>query len=342
MPKKQLRHQGIDLLRLISVVMVIGIHTSGGYFIDASTLCERWQAMPWYALSVGAVPLFVMMSGAFMLQSSRSISNLDNLYRRDIARKILLPLLFWTIAYHLWFRLKEGSWQPFSWHHLWFLVMLAELYAITPMLRSFCTQIESGSRSRRKGSWGLLILIGASYLLALSLDIYSRSVGVTHGFLLWWAIYLPFYLAGYLIYRSANRHPSRGVWIALLIISLALYGATLISIPMGSSRVSMILLESSLSPLIMLKVIPLFALACRWHPRGRFTSRISSLYPFIMGIYLTHLAILNIVSKSLLILLPGIQDYPIINIPIRVLLVALISLGATILLRKIPVLRAFL
>ena len=61
-----------------------------------------------------------------------------------------------------------------------------------------------------------------------------------------------------------------------------------------------------------------------------------------MGIYLTHLAILNIVSKSLLILLPGIQDYPIINIPIRVLLVALISLGATILLRKIPVLRAFL
>ena len=210
------------------------------------------------------------------------------------------------------------------------------------MLRSFCTQIESGSRSRRKGSWGLLILIGASYLLALSVDIYSRSVGVTHGFLLWWAIYLPFYLAGYLICRSANRHPSRGVWIALLIISLALYGATLISIPMGSSRVSMILLESSLSPLIMLKVIPLFALACRWHPRGRFTSRISSLYPFIMGIYLTHLAILNIVSKSLLILLPSIQDYPIINIPIRVLLVALISLGATILLRKIPVLRAFL
>ena len=33
MSEQTLRHQGLDLLRLLSVVMVIGIHTAGGYFI---------------------------------------------------------------------------------------------------------------------------------------------------------------------------------------------------------------------------------------------------------------------------------------------------------------------
>ena len=62
MSEQTLRHQGLDLLRLLSVVMVIGIHTAGGYFIEASSLSERWQVAPWYVLSVGAVPLFVMLS----------------------------------------------------------------------------------------------------------------------------------------------------------------------------------------------------------------------------------------------------------------------------------------
>ena len=43
MSEQTLRHQGLDLLRLLSVVMVIGIHTAGGFFIEDSTLSERWK-----------------------------------------------------------------------------------------------------------------------------------------------------------------------------------------------------------------------------------------------------------------------------------------------------------
>ena len=81
MSEQTLRHQGLDPLRLLSVVMVIGIHTAGGYFMGESLRSECWQAAPWYALSVGAVPLFVMLSGAFMLSPERQIGGLAHFYK---------------------------------------------------------------------------------------------------------------------------------------------------------------------------------------------------------------------------------------------------------------------
>ena len=109
MSEQTLRHQGLDLLRILSVVMVIGIHTAGGYFVGESSLSERWQAAPWYALSVGAVPLFVMLSGAFMLSPERQIGSLAHFYKRSVGRKILLPLLVWSVGYYFWHCAKAVS-----------------------------------------------------------------------------------------------------------------------------------------------------------------------------------------------------------------------------------------
>ena len=142
MSEQTLRHQGLDLLRLLSVVMVIGIHTAGGYFIGESSLSERCQAAPWYALSVGAVPLFVMLSGAFMLSPTRQIGSLAHFYKCSVGRKILLPLVVWSVVYYLWHCAKEQAWLAFQWYHLWYLVMLAGLYVVTPMLRWLCERIE--------------------------------------------------------------------------------------------------------------------------------------------------------------------------------------------------------
>lgn len=330
------RHRGLDILRLLAVVMVIGIHTAGGYFVgDMASLSERWQAAPWYALSVGAVPLFVMMSGAFMLSSERAIDSWADYYKRSIGRKILLPLLVWSIGYYFWFCLKEQAWQPFRWHHLWYLVMLAELYAITPLLRQLCNRIESSHSTIYGGNRGLLLLTLVSYIVALSIDIYYRGLGVQQICLLWWVQYLPYYLASRLLSRIIHKLPNRCWLLAMSLGSTILYGVTLVwdrwSIPWQ--------MGVNFSPLVVVKVVSLFALCYGWCPASRLSLQLSRLYPLVMGTYLVHLAVLNVIFKLFGVFLPAVTASPALSIPLCALLIALISFGITRLMRSIPLLR---
>lgn len=335
MSEQTLRHQGLDLLRLLSVVMVIGIHTAGGYFIGASSLSERWQAAPWYVLSVGAVPLFVMLSGAFMLSPGRQIGSLAHFYKRSVGRKILLPLVVWSVGYYLWHCAKEQAWLAFQWYHLWYLVMLAGLYVVTPMLRRLCERIERSDSPIYGGNRGLLILTLGSYLVALAVDLYYRSYGIQQICLLWWVQYLPYYLAGYLISRTISQLPGKGWLVALFIGSMLLHGALLIYVPYQQlGRVGV-----NFFPLVVLKVVSLFALCYRWRPTARLFVSASTLYPYVMGIYLVHFAVLQVVFKLFVLFLPALTACPAVSLPLRILLIALISLGVTALLHKVPRLR---
>ena len=335
MSEQTLRHQGLDLLRLLSVVMVIGIHTAGGYFIGEASLAERWQAAPWYALSVGAVPLFVMMSGAFMLSSERQIGSLAHFYKRRVGRKILLPLVVWSVGYYFWHCAKEQTWLAFQWYHLWYLVMLAGLYVVTPMLRWLCERIERSDSPTYGGNRGLLILTLGSYLVALTIDVYYRSYDVRQVCLLWWVQYLPYFLAGHLLARTASRLPSRSWLLTLFIGSMLLHGALLIYVPYQLlERVGV-----NFQPLVVLKVLSLFALCYSWRPKGRLLVSASTLYPYVMGIYLVHFAVLQVVFKLFELFLPTVSACLVVSLPLRILLIALISLGVTALMRKVPLLR---
>ena len=335
MSEQALRHQGLDLLRLLSVVMVIGIHTAGGYFMGEASLSERWQAAPWYALSVGAVPLFVMMSGAFMLSPEQQIGSLAHFYKRRVGHKILLPLLVWSVGYYFWHCAKEQAWLAFQWYHLWYLVMLAGLYVVTPMLRWLCERIERSDSPIYGGNRGLLILTLGSYLVALAVDIYYRSYGIQQICLLWWVQYLPYYLAGYLIARTISRLPSKGWLLTLFVGRMLLHGALLIWLPyqlLGRMGVNFL-------PLIVLKVVSLFALCYRWRPTSYLLVSASTLYPYVMGIYLVHFAVLQVVFKLFELFFPALTACPVVSVPLRIFLIAFISLGINALIRKVPLLR---
>lgn len=58
-----------------------------------------------------------------------------------------------------------------------------------------------------------------------------------------------------------------------------------------------------------------------------------------MGIYLVHLAVLQVVFKLFELFLPTLSAYPVVSVPLRILLITLISFGATALIRKVPQLR---
>ena len=213
--------------------------------------------------------------------------------------------------------------------------MLAGLYVITPMLRWLCERIERSDSPTYGGSRGLLILTLGSYLVALAVDIYYRSYGIRQICLLWWVQYLPYYLAGYLISRTISRLPGKGWLLILFIGSMLLHGALLIYVPyqlLGRVGVNFF-------PLVVLKVVSLFALCYRWRPTSYLLVSASTLYPYVMGIYLVHFAVLQVVFKLFELSLPALTACPVVSVPLRIFLIAFISLGITAMIRKVPQLR---
>ena len=172
------RHEGLDALRALAAFFVIGIHTSGQYLAP-----EHWQSSNGYvaALVQGfvqiGVPLFFMLSGAFLL--AQPIEKPSTFYRKRLPR-LLIPLAVWLPLYYLYFFVKGADVAEYALHlfwakgyfHLWFLPPLLGLYLVTPLLRKL---IERVSRSRHLTliAVGLLLLevIGSLFLFVYQVEL---------------------------------------------------------------------------------------------------------------------------------------------------------------------------
>lgn len=137
-----------DIIRIIAVLAVITIHTS------SPLLTESTQGSLTFtignildSLSRLAVPLFLMLSGSLMLNEDRNIPTKKLI---KSAGNIYFLLLLWSGFYAVFFKViypvvtnKSVNIKDFvkaflnGHYHLWYLFMIAGLYLLTPVLRSF-------------------------------------------------------------------------------------------------------------------------------------------------------------------------------------------------------------
>ena len=151
----QLRGRAIpvDLIRTIAIIGVILLHASNDLTIQQMNQFEiiRWTTVDVYE-SMGriGVPLFVMLTGALLLQPSKNES-LSAFFKKRWAR-IGLPWIFWGGAYFAWDFLVEH--QAFTsnaiiqglltgpYYQFWYLYMLLGLYLLAPILRVFMARAD--------------------------------------------------------------------------------------------------------------------------------------------------------------------------------------------------------
>lgn len=147
-----------DILRILAVFAVMMIHVSASGFYTNPVQSFTWQVVNFYECMVRwAVPVFVMVSGMFLLNPQKEIT-LSKLYRKNIFR-IVMALITWGLFYRslsiskMIFLdkvcdkeltvgiLKQCSTFVFghAWYHLWFLYMIIGLYLLVPLIRVFTT-----------------------------------------------------------------------------------------------------------------------------------------------------------------------------------------------------------
>lgn len=138
-----------DLMRIIACLGVIMIHADVFNQLDSySTNSLSYQGINiWGTLSRWAVPAFVMLSGMFVIPKSGKES-LKQLFVKRVIRMVVAYIVWSAVYsfYNVFFLNKVYSGTKiktfldgcFSGEtHMWYLLMLAGLYIISPLLNDF-------------------------------------------------------------------------------------------------------------------------------------------------------------------------------------------------------------
>ena len=165
-----------DRLRVAASLAVVAVHICGAWIDQAPVGSAAWNTLNVYdSLVHWCVPVFVMLSGMFLLDPERKVTGRD-LLRHGL--RIAVALAAWSAIYALagvlldgkplgawWGEMRNVVWGKLP-YHPWFLPMLLGPYLLTPVLRAFVRGAAQGEMR-----WFFLLVFGAAMVLPTLLAI---------------------------------------------------------------------------------------------------------------------------------------------------------------------------
>ncbi|VDG97027.1 Inner membrane protein YiaH [Lysinibacillus sphaericus] len=330
----------LDWLRIIAALAVVTIHVSAGVVTDDAQDYESpWMSGNFYeSISRWAVPMFAMISGALMLNSTREITILSFLKKK--LAKILIPLFAWSVIYYA-NEVRKGE-ITFSvadfikrfatddiMYHLWFLYMIAGLYLITPLLKILI------QHAKRKDIEYFLILWLFESVFSNWLEYF---IGYRFEFELFFVThYIGYYVLGYYLFTFDFQTKWR---IVMYIGGVAGFITTFFMTYHESLKIDEPLEQfwyDEHSPNVLLMAVALFLLFK--------STKIATLkLPWIgtvishasFGIYLIHILVMQTLYEKFDFV--WFDVHPLIGIPYKVVLVVTISTMIVYGIKKVPIL----
>lgn len=339
-----------DLLRCVAALAVVVIHVTAGPLTSLSVQSVDWGVLNLYnALTRWCVPVFLMLSGMFMLDPKKSLT-LPSLLVKNLLR-ILTALFFWGFFYAVTDFLLAGgvlSWgaalecfKSVLWtnthFHLWFLYTITGLYLVTPILRAF---VRGASRSDFHWLFLLVFIFGSLMPTVLHFRPSQTAMNWMQALYVGEAmqaviVYLGCYVAGYYL-----KTYTLGRIAEVIIYLLGILGAVVTAggTALLSRRVGWadLFLYGYTTPNVLFMAVAVFVLF-RYllgvsEERGR-RRGVASLARVSFGVYLVHeffLLILRQFGFDALSFLPAAA------VPVLTAIVFLLSFGVAWVLNKIP------
>jgi surface polysaccharide O-acyltransferase-like enzyme len=324
------RFLGLDAVRALALLCVIAIHADHWPLQDAGADRALWSGVD--QLARVAVPWFVMLSG-FLLTCQETGPARSFLSRR--LGRSLLPWAAWVPVYalvglfltaeipHSWAGL--AGWLQLGAGHLWFLVLIAQLYLIVLVWP------RSPRGTALAGAAALLVQVGLGvYRLWAPGDAPLQGVLLPFGFELGfcWIGYFGVGAAlGARLGRSGVRWPAWPFWLAVppaawLLLWIGTPGAANASFAQGTG--------AFLHPALPLLAVPSFLAVALTAERllvahrrlRRATVRLSELS---LGVYIVHEALLYAPGRLLAPLLA--RDLPLSLLGFGLLVAATLGLS---------------
>jgi surface polysaccharide O-acyltransferase-like enzyme len=336
----------IDWARILGIFGVIVIHvvslTVTAY--DKVTAPAWWLATVLFAGAVWSVPLFVMISGALLLDPARS-SDFRTFYRRRLGR-IGVAAIGWPLVYWAWWIFGRGIDRPVEvfirsmlkaqpYAHLHFLFIIVGLYLVAPFLRIF---VANATRAQLAGAVALALTIATAQRFLAFVDLAAAPTAFTH-----FVPYIGYFLAGYLL--RDIRLDRRQTAVAAIVAVACVVGsvASTFAIWKTIGRPDATFPEHYFSPFTIVLTLAVFLLirtlfdresSTPPSARSRFRSAIAAM---TFGVFLIHPIAVDIVMRSIDIDADGLRAA--VLFPATVIGVAVVSFAAVAVLRAIPLVR---
>jgi surface polysaccharide O-acyltransferase-like enzyme len=283
----------LDRLRLWAILAVVVIHAIGTATRESGTGLHPgawWGSNLINSACLWCVPVFVMVSGALMLDPARKPSG-HHFLRRRMSR-ILVPLAFWVGVYLIFQRQFYGidlSWSatwkslasgdPFL--QLYFLFIVAGLTLLTPVLRRL---IAHSSRRELQIATGACLTFGLAEHVFRELGPGGSLNAVTRCL-----PYVGYYLAGYLLASAeiTPRHQQLARRLAVAGWLTTAIGSGILAAHYGWTT-SGYFLYDYLSPTVMVMSLAVFVAARGWTPKRLSTARLRKCGAATFGVFLIH------------------------------------------------------
>ncbi|MGE5574975.1 MAG: acyltransferase [Ignavibacteria bacterium] len=347
----------VDLIRTIAVVLVILLHAAieptPNIDIMSSQGTQLWWTSNIYnTISRTAVPLFVMLTGALLLQTNKANEPLGVFFKKRWNR-IGLPLVFWGTVFFAWdFTVKGQALTLVSvfqgvlagpYVHFWYVYILIGLYLITPLMRV----IVANADWRIMRYFLILWFVGTGVisLLTLSVDIKSQTVWFRDSVFIFTGLIGYFILGAYVARLQFRRSI---LFLGLVLASIwTIVGTYILEGNLGSAYNQFFLDASSFSVIIasvalflLLAGIPNSTIEERF-PRGSRVLKVVSHNS--LPIYLFHVIVLEALQKGYFGFKISVTTMnPIIEIPVITIVTLLICLAVIVPLKKLPYVKKIL
>jgi len=225
---EQRRFFGVDLIRTLAMMMVIGIHTVLSFTLRPDFFGTKiWFVLePLIAFSKIGILLFFMVSGYLVIGKNRSIKENWKITRN----RILIPLFFFSTIDLLYkqyrFSLLESNlllfWQKqlrnisnFPDSPLWFLGVLFFIYLLNPVWQAIFTKEKESNLAT--------YITKLSFIFSLFVTIIKfpclRQSNFFNGFTLWLG-YLPLYFYGGLVRNEWVNNNKKTISVLMIVFGL--------------------------------------------------------------------------------------------------------------------------
>jgi surface polysaccharide O-acyltransferase-like enzyme len=341
----------VDLIRTVAIVFVILLHASIEPNLNVDFMSPQgvqlwWSADVYGSVARMAVPLFIMLTGALLLQPEKANEPLGVFFKKRWNR-IGGPIFFWAIVFYVWdFYVKRQTFTPTviiqdalagPYVHFWYVYLLVGLYLLTPVFRVVVAHADWKIIKYFLSVW--FVGTGVVSLLTLSSTFSPQAV---------WFRDNVFILTGVIGYFVLGAY-----WAKIKLRSLLLYGALALSLiwtifgtylltsTLGERYSAFFLDASSFSTIIasvalflLLATIPQQEIETKL-PRFSQALRIISINT--LPIYLFHVIILETLQQGYLGFKISVTNLnPILSIPFLTGLTLLLSLAIIVPLKKVP------
>ena len=288
-----------DLIRILAAFYVIYSHSTDRFVLyTVLKTSSAWHIIYYMnTLSRVAVPLFVVLSGYLILNNNK-ITNVKEFYNRRFIR-IFYPFIIWLIIYYGWTVYWDGTkltlsfigqtlWGANIWH-LYFLIIILELYLLTPLLQRF-----NEKKTRKQQTilfWSLLaVSILCSLLVLFHINVQTTSLTI-------FIPYIGYFYAGYYLRDLRVNKLWTGIFLFLYLIL-----AYITNVVANGNTTTFIIFN--FSPTLLPMTIFLFLALKDFHKNFMtklFNNKVQKIIYYIgratFGIYLLHFLVLDLILK---------------------------------------------